>query len=171
MAVSGIGNTAASAAAPASGGSEVSREEFLNLLVAELTNQNPLEPMDNSQFLTQLTQLESLQSTNALSESIQTMLRSQQVSTAGSMLGQTISGFTDDNFRVHGSVTSVTLAGNEVRVVIAEPFTIAFDADGNEEQVPVEQALAIKLENVMDILSPAAAPKTEEDPDPDGGPV
>ncbi|MGN1120485.1 MAG: flagellar hook capping FlgD N-terminal domain-containing protein, partial [Oscillospiraceae bacterium] len=39
----------------------VNSETFLNLLVAEMTNQDPLEPTSNTEFITQLAQMTQLQ--------------------------------------------------------------------------------------------------------------
>jgi len=50
-------------------GGEVNRQQFLQLLVTQLRNQDPLEPMQNEEFLSQLatfTQLEEAQTTNSL---------------------------------------------------------------------------------------------------------
>ncbi len=47
---------------------EVNKEEFLKLLVAQLQNQDPMNPMDNQQFVAQLatfSSLEQLMSINA----------------------------------------------------------------------------------------------------------
>ncbi len=39
----------------------VNAETFLNLLVAEMTNQDPLEPTSNTEFITQMAQFSQLQ--------------------------------------------------------------------------------------------------------------
>ncbi len=41
--------------------SDVSTSEFLQLLVTQLQNQDPMNPMDNSQFLTQLATFSSME--------------------------------------------------------------------------------------------------------------
>ncbi len=52
-------------AAPAAMG-----EQFMQLLLAQLRNQNPLEPMDNSEFMGQMTQLNSLQELQKMNDSL-----------------------------------------------------------------------------------------------------
>ena len=42
-------------------GSQLGRSDFLRLLMAQVNNQNPLEPMQNSEFVSQLTQFSSLE--------------------------------------------------------------------------------------------------------------
>ena len=51
------------------GGQDVNKQQFLDLLVTQLRNQDPLSPMENEAFLSQLatfSQLEETQSTNSL---------------------------------------------------------------------------------------------------------
>jgi flagellar basal-body rod modification protein FlgD len=53
--------TAANAAGSAASSSEFSKSEFLTLLVAQLKNQDPMNPINNEQFLTQLATFSSLE--------------------------------------------------------------------------------------------------------------
>jgi flagellar basal-body rod modification protein FlgD len=48
----------------------VDKEEFLNLLVAQLKNQDPMNPVDNEQFLTQLATFSSLEQLISINESV-----------------------------------------------------------------------------------------------------
>jgi flagellar basal-body rod modification protein FlgD len=48
----------------------VSKEDFLQLLVAQLKNQNPLEPAKNENFLAQLATFSSLEQLIAIKEAI-----------------------------------------------------------------------------------------------------
>jgi flagellar basal-body rod modification protein FlgD len=50
-----------SSAESTSAGSEVNKETFLQLLVAQIRHQNPLSPMDGVQFLTQLAEFSNLE--------------------------------------------------------------------------------------------------------------
>jgi flagellar basal-body rod modification protein FlgD len=49
------------------------RINFLNLMVAELRNQNPLEPMDHQQMAAQLAQFTQLQLTEEMTQKISSM--------------------------------------------------------------------------------------------------
>ena len=53
--------TGSSAAIAASGGSQVTKNMFLQLLVSQIKNQDPLNPSDSTQFLTQLAQFQQLE--------------------------------------------------------------------------------------------------------------
>lgn len=70
-------------------GSEAS-DLFTKLLVAQIQNQNPLEPTDPSQFvnqLTQLSQMESLQALTQQSAASTSMMESMQVLALGGQVG------------------------------------------------------------------------------------
>lgn len=61
---------------------ELGKNEFLNLLVAQLNNQNPLEPQGNGEFIAQLAQFSSLEGIQQLNSSVSSMLSSYQSSQA-----------------------------------------------------------------------------------------
>jgi flagellar basal-body rod modification protein FlgD len=72
-------------AAPATAGSKAQEQknQFLQLLVAQLKGQNPLSPMDGSEFVSQLAQfssLEELVSIRSVLETMQTTLQEPAVS-------------------------------------------------------------------------------------------
>ncbi len=59
--ISPISNLIEGPGNPASLAPQIAKTEFLELLMAQVNNQNPLEPMDNSEFISQLTQFSSLE--------------------------------------------------------------------------------------------------------------
>lgn len=61
---------------------ELGKNEFLNLLVAQLNNQNPLEPQGNGEFIAQLAQFSSLEGIEKLNTSMESLLSSYQSSQA-----------------------------------------------------------------------------------------
>jgi len=65
---SGAPVTSGQSASTKAGG--LNSNDFLNLLMTELQNQDPLSPMDNSQMMTQMTQLEQIQASNNMQSSI-----------------------------------------------------------------------------------------------------
>jgi flagellar basal-body rod modification protein FlgD len=54
-------SSASSATPAATGASTVTKNMFLQLLVAQIKNQDPLSPADGTQFLTQLAQFQTLE--------------------------------------------------------------------------------------------------------------
>ncbi len=69
------------------------KETFLKLLVAQLTHQDPLNPTEDKEFITQLAQftsLEQLQSINAGVETLNTTMNQGQMISATSFIGKEI---------------------------------------------------------------------------------
>ncbi len=72
---------------------ELGKNEFLKLLVAQMNNQNPLEPQDNSEFVAQLAQfsaVEGMENLNGTVDDMASNLRSSQALQASSMVGQSV---------------------------------------------------------------------------------
>lgn len=83
--------------------------EFLNLLVAELQNQDPLEPTDNSQLLQQISQIREISANDQLKGTLEAVQQGQDVSTASQLIGKTVRALSDDNEEVEGVVSRATV--------------------------------------------------------------
>lgn len=70
--------------------------DYMTLLVAQLQNQNPLEPMDNDQMAMQLAQYSQLQQLESMNSSFSSVLDATQKSYASSLIGKTVSYCTTD---------------------------------------------------------------------------
>ncbi len=65
--------------------------DYMKLLVTQLRNQNPLEPLDNKDMSAQLAQFSQLQQVENLNTSFSKVLESVQRSYASSLIGKEIS--------------------------------------------------------------------------------
>jgi len=59
---------------------ELGKDEFLKLLMAQIKNQDPLDPMDDKEFISQMTTFSSLEQMMNMNDSIQQLVRNQSVS-------------------------------------------------------------------------------------------
>lgn len=76
-----------------SGTNELGKNEFMELMLAQLENQNPLEPQDNGEFISQLAQFSSLEEMQTLTSTVDdvvTQFRSTQALQASAMVGKTV---------------------------------------------------------------------------------
>lgn len=81
------------------------QDKFLTLLLAGLRNQDPLNPLDNQEFLGQLTQFTSLQGLQQMNASFGELLKLQQMAGGAGLIGRTIryaSGSSEASGRVDG---------------------------------------------------------------------
>ncbi len=72
---------------------KLGQDEFLKLMTAQLQNQNPLKPMENGQFLSQLAQFGTVNGIQDLQKSVDTLataLQSNQALQASTMVGRSV---------------------------------------------------------------------------------
>jgi flagellar basal-body rod modification protein FlgD len=75
------------------GNQELGKNQFLELMIAQFNNQDPLEPAKNEEFIAQLAQfssLEGIQNLNATVESMAAAMRSSTTLQAASLVGRSV---------------------------------------------------------------------------------
>lgn len=86
-------------------GSSQIQMDYMKLLVTQMQNQNPLEPMNNDQMTAQLTQISQLEQMESQSSSFAKVLEMTEHSYATSLLGKEVSYYTTTD---SGELTTVT---------------------------------------------------------------
>lgn len=74
-------------------GSELGKNEFMELMIAQMENQSPLDPQDNGEFISQLAQFSALEETQKMTAKIDdfmTQYQSTQALQASAMVGRTV---------------------------------------------------------------------------------
>lgn len=77
----------------ASGSSELGKNQFMELMIAQMENQNPLEPQDNGEFISQLAEFSSLEEMQKLTTTVNsfaTQYQSTQALQASAMVGRSV---------------------------------------------------------------------------------
>jgi hypothetical protein len=97
--------------------------DYMKLLIAELQNQNPLEPLSNEEMASQLTQFSQLQQLESMSSSFAEILASNTRAYAHSLLGKDVSYLIQDPLtgaieRTWGAVSEVFDVEGENYLVI-----------------------------------------------------
>jgi len=83
-------------------------DQFLKLMVTELMNQDPLNPMDNTQLVQQMGELRSIAASDQLSKTLQAVQTQQSLTTASGLIGKTVKALSD-NGDITGTVQSVSV--------------------------------------------------------------
>ncbi len=122
---------------------DINLDDFLKLMITELQNQDPLNPMENTEILQQISQIREIESNYQLTETLHAVLLGQSVSTAGNLLGTTIKALTDGGKQIAGQVDRVSIAEGVVRVHVGQ--------------------YSAKLENIAEVLPEGTElPQTED---------
>ena len=99
-------------------------QDFINMLVAELQNQDPTQPVDNSEILNEVSQIRSIESNDQLTTTLQSVLLGQNVATGGSLINQTVTGKDAAGNSVTGQVSSISIANGTVTLNLSDNDTI-----------------------------------------------
>ena len=108
---------------------------FLDLMLAELQNQDPLDPVENNELLQQISQIREISASDKLSETLDSVLLGQNVATAAGLIDTEVEGITDTGQRVTGSVRHVTINDGEPILELA----IATGAEASGVEGAVEE--------------------------------
>ena len=87
-------------------------DTFLELMIAELQNQDPLNPLDNSELVGQIGQIREISATNQLTDTLQAIITGQNLASASSLIGQNVAALADDGSMVEGFVDRVSIEVN-----------------------------------------------------------
>ena len=92
-------------------------DDFLKLLTVQLQTQDPMKPMEDTQFISQMASFTSLQEMRALSKNFETFSSGQRLCSAQDYLGKVVT-LTADGDDVTGEVTAIKLVDGAPRLMI-----------------------------------------------------
>jgi flagellar basal-body rod modification protein FlgD len=108
---------------------ELGKDDFLKLFVAQLQHQDPMSPMENSEFMGQMASFSSLEQISNLAAANEKIAASLASTNAIGLIGRTVT-YTDANDVVHtGKVDKVTTVDGKPSLTVAgvggiDPATI-----------------------------------------------
>lgn len=95
-------------------------DDFMRMLITELQNQDPTQPLGNEQLLSQLSAMRGLQGDIELSETLKAITSNQQLATAATFIGKSILGTTAQNGEVRGVVDRAFLRDGQAFVSVGQ---------------------------------------------------
>ncbi|MDR2644089.1 MAG: flagellar hook capping protein [Planctomycetaceae bacterium] len=93
---------------------DLTTSDFIKMMVAELQHQDPMDPMSNTEMLSQISQMRQITSSDKLSAGIESLIKGEALATASSLIGKTVTGVDSLGENVTGKVDKVTIEGNNV---------------------------------------------------------
>ncbi len=92
-------------------------DTFLQLLIAQMQNQDPTEPMDSSEQIAQLATFSQVEQTIETNKNLEALLQSNSLSQAGAIIGKTVSSLDGE---VSGIVKEVQIMSDGAVAVLED---------------------------------------------------
>ena len=139
--------TGTSTAAPSNSGDGLSaftNDEFLQLIFAELTNQDPLAPSETKDLIEQISTIRAIESDEQFANRFDDLVDQNQLTVSSSLIGKFVTGLDQFNTEVLGFVDSVLVTDRGTILNLS-----------NDAQVPVD--------NITEVIDPALISLTDPD--------
>lgn len=134
LSTSGTTGTSSSTSATAKTDATASQDRFLKLLVAQLNNQDPMNPMDNAQMTSQIAQINTVSGIQQVNETLKGMsdqFASLQVLQGSSMVGRNVliegSKLSIQDGKASGAI-DLTAQAESVKIEIVSPGGTVLDS-------------------------------------------
>ena len=108
---------------------DMGKDAFLKLFVAQLQHQDPMNPMNDSEFMGQMASFSTLEQVTNLAAANEQVAANLSSTSAIGLIGRTVS-YVDENDEIHtGTVEKVTTAGGKPSLTVSgvdgvDPATI-----------------------------------------------
>lgn len=124
MGATSVGAAAASKARP-DATAQLDYNAFLQLLIAQMQNQNPMEPMKSSDYVAQLATFSQVEKTIQTNERVSDLLSAVRLQQAEAVIGRTV---TSADGQISGTVVSARVSGGAVVAKLADGRDITLDS-------------------------------------------
>lgn len=105
----------------------VTKDEFLQLLTTQLTHQDPLNPMDDTAFLSQMAQLQALDEQIEMTNALNSFHLDSSIKAATQMIGMEIMGVDDVGKDASGLVRSAVVRDGKTYLVLENLQRVPFE--------------------------------------------
>lgn len=133
--------------------SDLGMDDFIKLMITELQNQDPLNPMNNEQMLGQISQIREIASNDRLTETLDSLMLGQGISMASGMIGLKVEALSDESKRIQGVVDRIMIDGSDAKLIVTEKVPKAIDPESGETIPAHEVEHTVSVKNVGEILS------------------
>lgn len=114
MTIDAVGSATSASTQPNSLG----LQDFMKILLTQLTYQDPLKPMDNQAFMAQMAQFTSLEQTQQLNVRVQQLIENQAALQSIGLIGRTVEVATSSGTAT-GAVSALSLQGDAPLLTIS----------------------------------------------------
>jgi flagellar basal-body rod modification protein FlgD len=98
--------------------SQLGQQQFLQLMAAQLANQNPLEPIQQQDFLSQLAQFSTLGGVESLNQNFSALFQLQKLTEGSNLIGKTAKYMNSSDQMTSGVVESAGISNGSLMLTI-----------------------------------------------------
>jgi flagellar basal-body rod modification protein FlgD len=116
-------NTPGTTPAPAASAADkamLGKDDFLKLLVTQLQHQDPMNPVDDKDFMGQMAQFTSVEQLTNMASSIKLMNTASQSTQSIALIGKTVSWKKEDGTSGEGVAQSVSFADGKISITVGD---------------------------------------------------
>ncbi len=100
---------------------ELGKNEFLKLLTAQMTHQDPLSPMDDKAFIAQMAQFSSLEQLMNMNKTLENQAKGQTQNDLMNYLGRTVKVLNSETKQVvQGRVTEIVMTEKDAKLKVKD---------------------------------------------------
>jgi flagellar basal-body rod modification protein FlgD len=114
----GANGSSSSTSDPNAGLNNIDINQFLQMMITELQNQDPLNPMQNSEIMQELGEMQQISASNELTTTLNGIALGQSLSNATTLIGKQIDGLDDSGNPVSGVVQKVSVLNNTPKLYV-----------------------------------------------------
>jgi flagellar basal-body rod modification protein FlgD len=94
------------------------QDDFLELVVAQMTNQDPLNPKSDTEFIAQMAQFSALEQSKTMQSDMAAMRKEQQLLQANAVLGRAVELKDDNDLLITGTVSAIQVDAGTPKIVV-----------------------------------------------------
>ena len=125
--VSGISNNPTAQGTKLDKGYGLKTEDFIQMMITQLQNQDPMEPAKNEALLAQMSQIGQLESAQSLQDSLKSMVLQNQIGSSATLIGKEVKGIGAGDDEISGVVSSVKVTAEGVNLELDNGYTLPLD--------------------------------------------
>ena len=108
-------NTSAASRLPSQ---TLTQNDFLKLLITQLSAQDPMNPVDDKAFIAQMAQFSTLQATTSMQQDIAQLNNQQAFSQANALIGRDVALQDGQGAQITGTVSAIQMASGSPQIVV-----------------------------------------------------
>jgi flagellar basal-body rod modification protein FlgD len=117
--------SSATAAKSTSSASTVDYNSFLKLLIAQLKNQDPTQPVDSTQYISQLASFSNVEQSVQMNSKLDSLITSMSLGQADGLIGRTV---TSSDGTISGQVAAINIASDGAKALLTNGKTLPIGA-------------------------------------------